>query len=202
MQSRLRAEIRANLPSPADLSTTSITSSQLDNNLPYLHAICNETFRFYPPVPMTIREAGVDTTIGGIEVRKGTTVIISSWALHHSKDVWGEDANQFKPERWMKEKSRSTSPDSASKSSSDSKPDATKDAYAFTTFIHGPRSCIGEKFARAELATLVAAVIGRFEVSLVPGQETGPEGGPRLKGGITARPQGGLKLWFKEVEGW
>jgi cytochrome P450 len=70
-----------------------------------------------------------------------------------------------------------------------------KSNYSFVTFLHGPRGCIGEKFARAELRALVAAFVGNFEI------EVG-EPGKRIKPGgtITSKPIGGLKVKLRAVE--
>lgn len=66
--------------------------------------------------------------------------------------------------------------------------------YAFLTFLHGPRSCIGEKFARAELRALVAALVGGFEMRMAePGKKV-------LNGGaITSKPVGGMNLRLEPV---
>ena len=69
--------------------------------------------------------------------------------------------------------------------------------YAFLTFLHGPRSCIGAKFAVAEFACLLAAFVGSWEFEMVdPGKEI------EVKGGVTARPKGGIEVYLKPVEGW
>jgi cytochrome P450 len=67
--------------------------------------------------------------------------------------------------------------------------------YSFLTFLHGPRSCIGEKFARAELRALVAAFVGSFEMEMADPNEKVLPGGT-----ITSKPVGGMKLRVKEVK--
>ena len=69
--------------------------------------------------------------------------------------------------------------------------------YAFLTFLHGPRSCIGQAFAKAEFACLVAAVIGRFEF-----KNADKDFKLDIKGGVTARPRNGLHVRIKPLEGW
>lgn len=70
----------------------------------------NESLRVYPLVPVNSREAIVDTTLplGGGEdgnspmfIRKGQTVTWSTYAMHRRKDYYGEDADEYKPERWL-----------------------------------------------------------------------------------------------------
>ena len=61
----------------------------------------------------------------------------------------------------------------------------------------GPRSCIGQTFAKAEFACLLAAVVGRFEMELED-----PDRVIETETAITIRPKGGLPLRMKVLEGW
>lgn len=180
VQMRLREEVRANLPSIDDTET--VTAASLDK-CHYLHAVCNEVLRVYPPVPVTMREAGRDTSILGQYVPRGTKVILSPWAVNTATSLWGPDADKFNPDRWM-------GPGKANSGGAESN-------YAFLTFLHGPRSCIGSAFARAEFACLVAAVVGRFEI-----KNADNDFKLAIKGGITARPKDGLAVRIKPLEGW
>ncbi|KAK8042026.1 hypothetical protein PG993_006549 [Apiospora rasikravindrae] len=186
VQTRLRQEIRENLPSMDSDST--VSSLDIDR-LEYLGAVINEVLRYYAPVPLTIREPLVDTVINGEHVPKGTRVIICPWAINYSTELWGEDAGVFKPERWL------------AKDEHDKKKAASASNYAFMTFLHGPRSCIGQAFSKAEFACLLAAWIGRFEFEL-KNREEYDERNMLIKGGITARPAKGLHVHAKVVEGW
>lgn len=178
VQIRLRNEIREHIESLNDKINDTII-----DGMPYLHAVCQEVLRIYAPVPLTMREAVHDTTLMGNVVPKGTVVMLCMWAVNFSKELWGADADEFNPDRWMK-------PGQAGSGGASSN-------YAFLTFLHGPRSCIGQRFATAEMACLLAAFVGRFEFEL-----TYPDMEPVIKGGITARPKDGLKLNLKVVEGW
>lgn len=181
IQSRLREEIRNNLPSVND-TTTPITPATLDN-LPYLHAVCNEVLRVYSPVALTLREAAKDTTIAGQFVPKGTTIILCPYAVNTSKSLWGPDAADFNPDRWMGPGRNNTG--------------GAESNYSFLTFLHGPRSCIGQSFAKAEFACLVAALVGRFEMEL---EDKNLE--VKIQGGVTAKPKNGLRVRMKVLEGW
>ena len=180
VQARLRDEVRATLPSID--SDQQITSQTLEN-CHYLNAVCSEVLRLYSPVPMTFREAAHNTTLQGQFVPKGTTVIIATWAVNKSTALWGVDAATFNPERWM-------GPGKAGNGGAESN-------YAFLTFLHGPRSCIGQAFARAEFAALLAAVVGRFELELEDKEKV-----VEIKTGITARPKGGMNVRMRPLEGW
>lgn len=73
--------------------------------LPYLQACIKEGLRIHSPVPMGLPRVaprgGVE--IGGRHFPEGTTLSINPWALHHSKEIWGKDADEFRPERWLSE---------------------------------------------------------------------------------------------------
>lgn len=177
-QSRLRQEIRSELPALSD-PNGQISSTEIDR-LPYLNAVLQETMRIFPPVPLTIRETLQDTTIQGHFVPAQTTVIICPWAINTSKHLWGDDAREFNPDRWLGNGRANTG--------------GAESNYAITTFLHGPRSCIGKDFAKAEFACLVASLVGRFEIEF---EDKGYE--LKIQGGITARPKGGLRIRLKDI---
>lgn len=181
IQSRLREEVRTSLPSIEDDSTT-VTAEVLDR-LPYLHAVVMETLRFQSPVSMTRREASKDTSILGQFVPKGTDIIISPYAVNMSTALWGEDAMKFNPDRWM-------GPGKANSGGADSN-------YSLLTFLHGPRSCIGQQFAKAEQASLLAALVGKFQMELADKDAV-----IGIQSGITSRPKGGLHVRMTALEGW
>lgn len=178
IQSRLRAEIRDHLPPLSD-TLTPVTASMLDS-LPFLHAVCNEILRIHPPVVLTVREAARDTTIQGTLIRKGTRIILSPYAVNMSTSLWGPDPQAFDPERWLGNNNG-----------------GAESNYSFLTFLHGPRSCIGQAFAKAEFACLLAAVVGRFE--FVP---ENPDAEIKIRGGITSKPRDGVPVKIRAVEGW
>ncbi|KAL9604660.1 MAG: hypothetical protein Q9219_000380 [cf. Caloplaca sp. 3 TL-2023] len=180
-QTRLREEIRANLPSIGD-SSNPVSAETLDR-LPFLHAVCNEALRLHPPVNFTLREAVKPTTICNEPVPAGMKIIICPGAVNHSKELWGPDASEFKPERWL-------GPGRAKSGGASSN-------YAFMSFLHGPRSCIGQAFAKAEFAVLVAGLVGRFEMELEDKEKE-----IEVSSGITARPKDGLRVRMRAVEGW
>ncbi|KAK1600029.1 cytochrome P450 [Colletotrichum navitas] len=184
VQARLRREVRERLPAPG--TPGDITALDIDH-MPYLNAVCNEVLRYYSPVPMTLREAVVDTVIDGHKVPKGTRIMLCPWAINKDTSLWGSDAGRFDPERWLRKRSAASG-------------GATSN-YAFMTFLHGPRSCIGQGFAKAEFACILASWIGRFEFSLRHKEEY-DEKNLAIKGGVTARPSKGLDVYVKVVDGW
>jgi cytochrome P450 len=181
IQKKLRDAIRADLPSIGDESLTP-TAADVDN-CAYLHAVCNEVLRISPSVPMTIRVAAHDTTILDHPIPKDTTIIISPWAINVNKKLWGPDADEFNPDRWMGQGAANTG--------------GADSNYSFLTFLHGPRSCIGQAFAKAEFACLVAAWMGKFEMEFADKNYQ-----LKIGSGLTSKPKGGLKVRLTTVEGW
>lgn len=118
VQDRLRAEVRERLPSPS-LDSSEFTAEMIDN-LPYLHAVCNEVLRLHPPAGLTKRVAAKDTSILGQYVAKGTDVVIVMRAINHSKELWREHAESFRPERWIESSSG-----------------GAESNFSFMTFLHG-----------------------------------------------------------------
>lgn len=71
------------------------------NNLVYLQAITKESFRLYPPGPLSFpHEAMEDCTVGGYIIPKGTRVLFNLWKIQRDTTVW-PDADLFKPERFL-----------------------------------------------------------------------------------------------------
>jgi cytochrome P450 len=131
-------------PSAAELAS-------LLESLPYLNAVCNETLRFFPPVPIIRRTCNTPTAILGVPISPGTRIILSPWATNRNPALWGADANVFKPERWINQDTGKANKHGGMQSN-----------YANLTFSHGPRSCTGQNFAKAELRSLVAVWCSRF----------------------------------------
>lgn len=118
----------------------------------------------------------------GHAIPKDTIVVYSAYTMNRDKSLWGEDADVWEPERWMKP--------GASRSG------GAPTNYAMTTFGHGPRRCLGQNFARVILPCLLAVVVGRFEVQMCNGAELG-----RPKPGLRNIP---FSAWarLKRVPGW
>lgn len=182
VQTRLREEVRANLPSISLDNPEPISAAILDS-LPYLNAVCNEVLRYYPSVPTTSRVARKDTTLLGKPIPRGTFITITPKIINHSEELWGPDADKFDPERWI-------GPGKANTGGAVSN-------YAFLSFIHGPRSCIGQGFAKAELACLVAAMVGRFGIELEH-----PDAKLEIRRGVTVSPKDGVMVKLTTLEGW
>ncbi|PLN81741.1 putative cytochrome P450 monooxygenase [Aspergillus taichungensis] len=177
VQTRLREEVRARLSPSAPIAAPTLDS------LHYLNAVCSEVLRFYPSVPATIRVATRNMTLVGQHIPKGTILIVSPQIINHLPELWGDDADEFNPERWM-------GPGKANTGGATSN-------YAFMTFLHGSRGCIGQGFARAELACMVAAIVARFHMELVD-----PDAEVKVRTGATVCPVDGVMAKLTPVAGW
>lgn len=157
-------EKNAELPSMADLSC-----------LIYLEAVIHENLRLNPTVPATTRSASVDTTLSdGTFVPKGTRVMLSIYSLMRSKKVWGDDALEFKPERWINPSTGTL---------------VTVSPFKFPAFLAGPRVCLGKKLAKIELKMMLAVVLSRFDLATLddPWQMT-------YQAGLTASVKGPMLI--------
>ncbi|KAI0411873.1 cytochrome P450 [Xylaria grammica] len=204
MQAKVRDEVRTHLPSPSSPSKNpEELATVIDNNMPYLHAICLEVLRYFAPVPITFREAAVDTSINGAPIPAGTQLVICPRATNHDVSLWGDDARVFNPDRYLSQPKRAqVDPlEENGHSESPNKNAGTRSNYATLTFLHGPRSCIGQSFSKAELAILLATLVGRFEFALVD-ESLRDETKFKLRGGATNRPAHGLHVKVALVEGW
>ncbi|KAL2158561.1 hypothetical protein VTH06DRAFT_4328 [Thermothelomyces fergusii] len=189
VQSRLRAEVREHLPPPAD-GAPAPSSVDIDR-MPYLNAVCSEVLRYFSPAPLTLRMAAKDTSIVGQFVPRGTQIMIVPWAINKSQALWGDDALVFNPDRWMAKSDADKRAASGGATSN----------YAFLTFLHGPRSCIGMSFAKAEFACLLATWVGRFQWELQD-KELMDESKLPIKSGVTARPAKGMYIKTTVLDGW
>ena len=123
------------------------------STLPYTTAVFNEVLRFYPPVPIELKECTSPTTFpDGTWLPKGAIVIWTPWSLGRSKNIWGDDADKFRPERWL-----------ASSESSGRLAVKTVSAFEFPVFNGGPRSCIGKRMAELLAVYVIANLVWRYE---------------------------------------
>lgn len=179
-QRKLRAELLENMPLD-NIPTSGDQFTTLLESLPILNGVCEETIRLYPTVPTTLRDAVKDTTLVGVPIPKGTQIMISPWAINRNPQLW-TDADKFRPERWIGE---------------DGKPNKNGGAtsnYSILTFLHGPRSCIGQNFAKQELRCLVAAFTLAFEWEMADPNEK-----VQIAGVVTTKPANGMNLRLKVI---
>ncbi|CAJ2676185.1 unnamed protein product [Trifolium pratense] len=111
----------------------------------YLHAALTETIRLHPAVPVESRYCFSDDTLpDGYSVRKGDLVSFQPYVMGRMKFLWGEDAEQFRPERWLDENGNFKK----------------ESSFKFTAFQGGPRICLGKDFAYRQMKIYSAILLG------------------------------------------
>jgi cytochrome P450 len=187
-QQRLREEVQQYVGYGALKDPNANLAATLES-LPWLNAVCNETLRLWPSVPVTLRTAVNDTSIGGHAISKGTEFVVSIWWTNRLPELWGPRAADFYPERWIDLDEKS-----ANGMGKPNHHGGAQSNYALLTFLHGPRSCIGQNFAKAELRALAAAWMLNYEFEMAkPKEEVVPFGL------VTVKPKDGLLLKVKPV---
>ena len=124
--------------------------------LPYLDACVKEAFRMHPAVGLPLERfvpAG-GATILGENIPAGTIVGCNAWVVHKRREIFGEDVEVFRPERWLN--------DDAAASSLEQRRVMEKTLFHFGM---GSRTCIGKYISLLEIYKVVPAVMRRFEVS-------------------------------------
>ncbi|KAI6713214.1 cytochrome P450 [Diplocarpon mali] len=127
--------------------------------LPYLDACIKEAFRMHPapglPLERVVPAAGAE--IAGHLVPGGTVVGCSAWVIHRNRDVFGEDVDVFRPERWL--------PDADAERAAEEKR-IKEMGSTMLQFGMGSRTCIGKNISLLEIYKVVPSLLRRFEITL------------------------------------
>ncbi|KAB2350712.1 cytochrome P450 [Actinomadura rudentiformis] len=139
------------------------------HELPYVKQVVQELLRLYPVGWLFPRMATKPTTIGGVSIKPGETVLISPFLTHRLASVW-ERPLEFDPDRFAPENAR------------------TLHRYAYFPFGGGPHQCIGRHVFNVEAQMILTSILSRFRPTIthpIPAM-------PRI--GATLRPREDIKL--------
>ena len=144
--------------------------------LSYTQRVIREALRRFPPVWIFARRPLADVELGGYRLPAGTPVFFSQYVVHHDPR-WYAQPFRFDPDRWTGEPVAQDAPP----------------AGAYFPFGRGPRSCLGEHFARTECAMALAVLAQRWRLLAVPGSEP-----VALLPTITLRPKRPIHVQLEE----
>ena len=144
----------------------------LADRLVETRAVIDESNRLYPPIGAISRSAVGPDKLAGEQINPGTMVVIAPYVLHRHRALWTKPAT-FDPNRFL------------------GRARETIDRFSYLPFGVGPRICIGATFALQEASIVVAALMRRFTLEMVPGHTAWPT----LK--VTLRPRGGLPMLIR-----
>ncbi|KAG0232662.1 hypothetical protein BGW41_001752 [Actinomortierella wolfii] len=121
-------------------------------HLKYMKQVVNEVLRLCPPVPFNVRQSVEEDVLpDGHYVPPRTMVGYMAYVTHRMKELWGEDAEEFNPDRWGPARIHEIRP------------------FMFVPFHAGPRICLGQNFAYTEAMTTLSRLLPRYDIKLIEG---------------------------------
>ncbi|MGW0416480.1 cytochrome P450 [Streptomyces collinus] len=135
--------------------------------LRYVRRVLDESLRLWPTAPAYAREAKHDTVLAGEHpMRRGAWALVLLPMLHRDREVWGEDAERFDPDRFEAGAVRARPP------------------HTFKPFGTGARACIGRQFALHEATLVLGLLLRRYDLRPEPGYRL------RVTERLTVMPEG------------
>lgn len=133
------------------LETFPTTEMKIDRqkleSLNFLELVIKESMRLLPPVPIIGRETLEDFELNELVVPKGVTLLINFFNLHRRTDIWGPDANEFNPDRFL--------PDNGEQ----------RHSHSFLPFSNGSRDCIGKYYAMLSITTILVKFLKNYKIT-------------------------------------
>jgi cytochrome P450 len=147
---RVYSKLQAEIDATARMGYPGVIPDSELRKLPYLQAVIKEGLRIHPPitdsVPKRVPDGGDTVVVDGKSVflPGGTHISYAAWPLHRSKAIFGEDADVFRPERWLLEE--------------DEKRLAEMNRTHELIFGYGKYQCLGRPIALMEIGKAVYEV--------------------------------------------
>jgi unspecific monooxygenase len=147
---RAQAEVDAVLGADPDAAPTFAQVPKLR----YVRRVLDEALRLWPTAPAFARSPHETTTLGGRwRMRPQDWALVLLPMVHRDPQVWGEDAEEFDPDRFLPARSKGRPP------------------HVYKPFGTGERACIGRQFALHEAVLVLARLLHRYDVAGDPGYE-------------------------------
>ncbi|VDB84013.1 unnamed protein product [Peniophora sp. CBMAI 1063] len=198
VQDKLRQEIvRAQSASIGEGNIDGLAYDAL-MKLPFLDAVCRETLRLFAPLPFrnrrSLRSHIVTLTDGtSVHIPAHTEILVNIHSLNTDESIWGPDAHEWKPERWLKPLPQSVSQTKI--------PGVWGGAM---TFGAGPKGCIGFTFSVLEMKSILATILPAFRFSLPQERKLewrfGPIVVPGVRGEMSVNPRMPLAVEVLQVD--
>ncbi|KAI9357101.1 cytochrome P450 [Pilaira anomala] len=154
VEKKLLEEINEFIPDGIEQDTVNLYEAI--QKMTYSHAVLNEVLRLYPAVPGNRKQALQDDVLpDGTHVRKGDEITFQPFCQGRSEKVWGPDAKEFKPERWITEGGELMKVDNGK----------------FIAFHAGPRVCLGRNMATLEILIAMSLLMKKYKFKLVRGHK-------------------------------
>uniref|UniRef100_A0A0M3HV14 Cytochrome P450 n=2 Tax=Ascaris TaxID=6251 RepID=A0A0M3HV14_ASCLU len=119
--------------------------------LRYLDMVVKEALRLYPLAAFASSRTCMEATkLGDVEVEKGISVLADVFSVHYDKRIWGEDADEFRPERWE---------------------GIQRHPLSWLPFGAGPRMCIGKRLAEMEEKLALVHILRKYDIIAAPDTE-------------------------------